>query len=87
MWFNNLVNYNPVTKIIEGILKSSKLLSDFVDYFANLFCKNCPNNIGNILFGLGVTSVTFSTLAFFFRFYQNWKWIPSHFANRKTVNK
>ena len=58
-----------------------------IDYFSKLFCRNCPNNLRNIFFGLGILTTTFSTLGFFYKQYYNWKWIPKHFENKKTVNK
>lgn len=85
--FNYLVDYNPLTKVISAVLNSSKLLSDLVDYFANIFCPNCPNNVQSMLFASGVLSLTFSTLCFFWKQYHIWKWIPAHFQHRKDVNK
>ena len=87
MWFNKIVDYNPITKILEKIFSKSKFLSEMVNYFCELFCKGCPKNLSNILFATGVASVTFSTLLFIYKQYNLWKWVPSHFSNRKTVNK
>ena len=86
MSFNYLIDFNPITKICQTFLKS-KLLADFTNYFSQLFCKNCPKNVANLLFATGVLSLTYSTLAFFYKQYNMWKWVPSHFDNRKTVNK
>ena len=85
--FNYLVDYNPLTKVVSSVLSSFKLLSDLVDYFARIFCPNCPTNLQSMLFASGVLSLTFSALRFFWKQYHTWNWIPAHFQRRKDVNQ
>lgn len=42
MIFRYLVDYNPITRLIEYVVKSSQLTSDVVEYFAKVICRNCP---------------------------------------------
>lgn len=82
---NWIVDLNPIARGLQWVFRS-RLLSDLTDYFYGLLFQPRFDKTSRLLFTVGIAAITYRSLAFAYKQYKAWSWLPAHFRNRKTVS-
>lgn len=82
---NTLIDCNPLALGINKLANISPLFSGLSQYLAGLFLNNAPAPVEKALTAIGISAITFAALWKIYKTLSFWRWVPAHYANRKTV--
>lgn len=82
-----VVDYNPVALGVNKVFGHSGLLTNLSNFISNTLFRNASKSVENFFFTVGAVAITYKILKTCYGTFNTWKWVPTHFANKKKFNE
>lgn len=73
---NHIIDIDPLSWLGQKVFAHSKLLTKISEYLTNLFLKNAPTNAERLLFGIGLTFMSYKIAHAIYLQYKFWNFLP-----------
>ena len=73
---NHIIDIDPLSWVGQKVFTHSKLLTKISEYLTNLFLKNAPTKAERLLFGIGLTFMSYKIAHAIYLQYKFWNFLP-----------